>query len=460
MSEGTGAPDAVTDRARSVSGWPSLTEAPPGPGPVVTGDDVDAAASSSHPGRGEVPPGAEGSLAQLLAVVAAIVLICVLTRSTDLLFVVVALIAMVMIHELGHFATAKWSHMKVTEYFLGFGPRLWSVRRGETEYGVKAIPLGGYVKILGMSNTEEVDPVDEPRTYRQQPFHNRLMVALAGSFMHFVMAFVLLWAVVVFIGQPQPNTTVVGLAPVTHGVAPAEKAGIAVGDRIVSIDGRPVTSTVGLQHAIGSHPDVPLTVVVERGQPARSVTLTVTPARGPGLTHDPGRIGISIGSSLVPVSPIHAVGTAGALVGEITSGTIAVLGHTFSPHGLSAFFGQLDNTKAADAAAQSGNRPVSLVGAGRLLDQGAQGGAGDFLGVLATVILAVGIINLVPMLPLDGGHVLVAVYERIRSRRGRPYRADVTKLLPVASAFVLFLVIFVAAAVFLDIAHPIANPFQ
>ena len=87
-----------------------------------------------------------------------------------LLVVIVAIVVMVMVHELGHFATAKWSHMKVTEYFVGFGPRLWSIRRGETEYGVKAIPAGGYVKIPGMTNLEEIDPADEPRTYRQQPF--------------------------------------------------------------------------------------------------------------------------------------------------------------------------------------------------------------------------------------------------------------------------------------------------
>src|SRR5580692_8047456 len=149
-------------------------------------------------------PEPKGSVVQLVAVVAAILALSMLTHSLDLLIVIFAIIAMVMIHELGHFATAKWSHMKVTEYFLGFGPRLWSIRRGETEYGVKALPLGGYVKIIGMSNTEDVDPADEPRTYRQQPFHNRLMVALAGSFMHFVMAFVLLWGLFVFVGQSQP----------------------------------------------------------------------------------------------------------------------------------------------------------------------------------------------------------------------------------------------------------------
>ncbi len=102
-----------------------------------------------------------------------------------MLVVVLALVAMVMLHELGHFATAKWSGMKVTEYFFGFGPRLWSIRRGETEYGVKAIPAGGYVRIVGMTMLEEVDPPDEARSYRQATFPRRLLVAVAGSAMHF-----------------------------------------------------------------------------------------------------------------------------------------------------------------------------------------------------------------------------------------------------------------------------------
>jgi membrane-associated protease RseP (regulator of RpoE activity) len=418
--------------------------------------DVD---DTREPVTGDREP--KGSVVQLLAVIAAILALSMLTHSVDLLIVILAIIAMVMVHELGHFVTAKWSHMKVTEYFLGFGPRLWSFRRGETEYGVKAFPLGGYVKIIGMTNTEDVDPADEARTYRQQPFHNRLMVALAGSFMHFVMAFILLWAIVAFIGQAQPGTSVAGFSTVAHGVDPAARAGILVGDDIVSIDGRTVTGTAQMQRIIGSHAGVPLTIVVERGNPARTATLTVTPQRPPESTKkDDARIGILIGYRTVPVAPFHALGTAGVLVGQITTGTLSVLGHTFSPHGLSAFFGQLDNTKAADAAAKGDSRPVSIVGAVRLADQGAQGGAADLLGVLVTIIIAVGIINLVPMLPLDGGHVLVAVYERVRSRKGKPYHADVNKLVPVASAFVLFLIVFVAAAVFLDIAHPIANPFQ
>ena len=428
--------------------------------------------SNGHAGRAEGDDGAagapvteyrepKGSVVQLVAVVAAILAISMLTHSLALLIVIVALIAMVMIHELGHFVTAKWSHMKVTEYFLGFGPRLWSIRRGETEYGVKAIPLGGYVKIVGMSNTEDVDPADEARTYRQQPFHNRLMVALAGSFMHFVMAFVLIWALVVFIGEPQSNTSVAGFSPLAHGLDPAKTAGLQVGDDIISIDGRTVANGLDLQHIIEAHAGVPLTLVVERGQPARRLTIMVTPAVvTSGTAKQPARIGIQIGTSSTTINPFHALGTAAAGIGEVAGGTLSALGKTFSPHGLTAFFDQLGNTKAADAAARNDTRPESIYGAVRTATQGAKGGAFDLIDVLVNIIIAVGLINLFPMLPLDGGHVLVAVYERVRSRRGKRYHADVTKLAPVAGAFVLFLLVFVAAAVFLDITHPIANPFQ
>jgi membrane-associated protease RseP (regulator of RpoE activity) len=411
-------------------------------------------------GTGDEEQSPRGSLVQLLVVVGVIVLLALSAHAADVLIVVVAIVAMVMIHELGHFATAKWSGMKVTEYFLGFGPRLWSFRRGETEYGVKAFPLGGYVKILGMSNTEEVDPADEARTYRQKPFRNRLMVALAGSFMHFVMAFVLIWYLFTFVGVTQPNTTVAGFLSVAHGVDPARAAGIRSGDRIISIDGKAITSTDQLQRIVGHDPGVPLSVLVERGRTDRLHVFTVTPLRPSGSPTSPALMGVELGVSSVPVLPLHALGSAAAEVGHITTGTLSVLGQTFSPHGLSSFFGQLGNNKAATAAAKTDNRPVSIYGAVHLALQGAQGGMADLLSVLVTIIIAVGIINLFPMLPLDGGHVLIAVYERIRSRKGRRYMADVTKLIPVASAFVLFLVVFVAAAVFLDITHPIANPFQ
>ncbi len=129
--------------------------------------------------------------------------------------------------------------MKVTEYFVGFGPRLWSFRRGETEYGIKALPLGGYVKIPGMTNLEEVDPADEGRLYRDKPFHSRLLVAVAGSAVHFLLAFVLLWVLLAFVGVPNGSQVQIqGLNPVGGRASPAAVGGIRAGDVVVSVDGK------------------------------------------------------------------------------------------------------------------------------------------------------------------------------------------------------------------------------
>ncbi|MGH9286410.1 MAG: site-2 protease family protein, partial [Acidimicrobiales bacterium] len=122
--------------------------------------------------------------------------------------VLLAIIGMIMLHELGHFVMAKRAGMKVTEFFLGFGPRLWSFRRGETEYGVKAIPAGGYVRIIGMSNVEEIDPADEERTYRSKAYRHRLGVAVAGSTMHFNIAAGLLFLLYAAVGEPSARPVV------------------------------------------------------------------------------------------------------------------------------------------------------------------------------------------------------------------------------------------------------------
>src|SRR5436305_7570047 len=140
--------------------------------------------------------------------VAVVLVLAIVTGFSPFLAVIFAIIAIVMLHELGHFVTAKWAGMKVTEYFFGFGPRLWSIKKGETEYGIKAVPLGGYVRIIGMSNLEQVDPEDEPRTYRQKSYPRRLSVAVAGSFMHFLLAFLLLVVIWTAVGIPKPTTTI------------------------------------------------------------------------------------------------------------------------------------------------------------------------------------------------------------------------------------------------------------
>ncbi|MBT8241783.1 MAG: site-2 protease family protein, partial [Acidimicrobiia bacterium] len=129
---------------------------------------------------------------------------------------VFAVILVVVIHEGGHFAAAKAFGMKATEAFFGFGPRIWSTQRGETEYGIKAFPLGGYVRVVGMNPLEEVDPVDEHRTYRAAPFWKKTVVVLAGIASHFVIAFFILYTVFAFVGTPDADLPTTEVAAVTQ----------------------------------------------------------------------------------------------------------------------------------------------------------------------------------------------------------------------------------------------------
>jgi membrane-associated protease RseP (regulator of RpoE activity) len=401
------------------------------------------------------------SLAELAVILAAVVAAAYATHTTDLLVVIVAIVVMVMLHEFGHFATAKWSHMKVTEYFLGFGPRLWSIRKGETEYGIKAVPAGGYVKILGMSNLEEVDPADEPRTYRQQSFPKRLLVVSAGSAMHGVMAFLLIWAYFSVAGQPSASVVEVqALAPLAHGADPASAAGLRAGDVIEKADGKTINSENALVDVIEAHAGMPVTLVVSRNGAARHLVVTpmaetVTAGQAPV-----GRIGVELSNGNLDIGPVRALGRSGVALGETVTASFSALGQIFSPHGLASYWHDLTNAKAAQASEHSTTRLQSIYGAVRTGVEGAEAGWGGLVAVLVSINVFVGIANMAPMLPLDGGHVAIAVYERIRSRRGRRYHADVRKLAPVAYAFLLFLGFYVVGAFYLDITHPLANPFH
>lgn len=433
---------------------------------------VDDAGGRQSGGSG----GQRAALARLIVVAVAVVLLAVWSGNVALLIVVGAIVAMVMVHELGHYIAARLSGMKVTEYFFGFGPRLWSVRRGEIEYGVKAVPLGGYVKIIGMTNLEEVDPADEPRAYRQQSFPRRLAVAMAGSTMHFVVAFVMFWAFMVMVGVPSSHgASVAGFASIRHAGDPARAAGIKPGDQIVMVDGHHVSSIAGAASLIRARPGQLLSVGLERdghlltvkvraaSVPLGSVAPAVAgaskarPAQGKSI----GMIGIELGAPVVRIGVLPAIAKAGVDLGRLTGDMLTGLAHNFSLHGLTAFVHDLASQKAAARAArsQSTSRPLSIYGAVHLATQAASAGAGNLLLVLIEIFVALGIINLFPMYPLDGGHVAVAVYERLRSRKGRRYHADVAKLAPVMYAFLAFLVFLSIGALYLDITHPIANPF-
>jgi membrane-associated protease RseP (regulator of RpoE activity) len=416
------------------------------------------------------PPGStRRSLVGLVVAIALIVALAVALNAGALLIVIASLIVIVMVHELGHFATAKWSHMKVTEYFVGFGPRLWSIRRGETEYGVKAIPAGGYVKIPGMTNLEEIDPADEARTYRRQPFRNRVLVASAGSIMHFLMAFLLAWAALVFIGTPSSTGVIIESFTPFTGFAqnPAQRGGLHTGDSVVSVDGHAVTTIDAFSAAIKRAINTPVHLVVDRE--GRHVSLTVRPVNGQTVKSDgqrlsakrKGFIGVGLGSPSIPENAFGALGGAGKVVGEVTSLSVTGLAHVFSPHGIASYVSQVANPAVAAKDQRNGTgRPESIVGAGRIAVQAAHAGAIELIEVLIALNIFIGLFNMLPILPLDGGHVAIALYERVRTRRGRPfYQADAAKLLVVAYVFIFLLVLLVSSSVYLDITHPVANPF-
>ena len=414
------------------------------------------------------PEEQRAALVRLMVVLVVGAAVTVLTGVTGPVLVILALVAMIMIHELGHFVTAKWAGMKVTEYFLGFGPRLWSVRRGETEYGVKALPLGGYVKIPGMTNIEKVDPSDEPRTYRQQPYWRRLSVAVAGSATHFVMAFVLLFVLFAVVGVEKEVPRVGSLSELETGPSPAQQAGFQVGDELLSYDGVRFTTFDAMADHIRKRPGQPITFVVRRG--GQRLELTATPAdrskvavkgeEGQPRPNQPtGFVGISRSFGVVKSGPVKALGEAGADLGRTTVEAIKALGGIFSPSGASSYGRQL----VEDGPAQPGEgepRFLSPVGFVRLGAQAANEGVREVITLLLLINVFVGIFNMVPLLPFDGGHVAIATYERLRSRGGRRYHADVANAMPVFYAVVVLLVFIAVSSLYLDAVRPLPNPFQ
>ncbi|MBV9412374.1 MAG: site-2 protease family protein, partial [Acidimicrobiia bacterium] len=340
--------------------------------------------------------------------VAVLLILAVASGFFPFLAVIFVVMAIVMLHELGHFATAKWSGMKVSEYFFGFGPRLWSIKKGETEYGIKAIPAGGYVRILGMNNLEQVDPADEPRTYRQKSYPRRLLVAVAGSTMHFIIAFLLLVVIWAAVGYPKLTTTigtVYGAGPKGGEQSPAQKAGLKVGDQVLAVNGHVIHNWDSLSPYVKSHADQPVEFIVQRGN--KILKLTAVPSK---IVLD-GQEGVAVGISpkQVPnkVSLPLAFWHAGADFGHYTTATFGALS-AFSPGHLRDYTSQLSGHGAVSG--KEADRPVSIVGFVRVAGQAAQTGWLDLLILLVAINIFIGIFNLIPLLPLDGGHVAIATY--------------------------------------------------
>jgi membrane-associated protease RseP (regulator of RpoE activity) len=438
----------------------------PGAAPAAAAGPEDTGAPPPPPSP--APQSNAGQIGRLLIGLAVVTAIFLVAGLGDLLLFIVILIVIVMLHELGHFLTAKWCGMKVTEFFVGFGPRLWSVRRGEIEYGIKAIPAGGYVRITGFTVLEDVAAEDEPRAYRQQPFWKRIIVGSAGSAMHFIIAFVLALIVVLSFGVPSNNVSVTSLDH-WKGVAhtPAQLAGLKAGETIVSVNGKPLASFDSFGDIIGRSAGKPVTLGVEQGGVVHQVR--VTPESGKDIVADgqsltsKGYIGVQIEQALQSVSPWRAVSSAADNLGSATSAEVSGVVRTFSPSGFVSVVHQVASSKDATQAANhpaTSVRPVSLVGIANLGVQAQHAGLESLLELLILINVIFGLLNMLPILPFDGGHVAVAAYEWIRTKKGQAYyRADITKLFPVVFVFLAFLAVFVVGALFLDFTHPLKNVF-
>ena len=402
----------------------------------------------------------------------------------------VGILVSVCLHEAGHLLTAKRFGMKATHYFAGFGPTLWSFRRGETEYGVKAIPAGGFVKIVGMTPLEEVDPADQDRAFWRFPLWQRTIVLAAGSFTHFLLAIVVFYLAAVTTGLPNPaalgfNPTdakpvvgqvtdcVVQKYDIVNGdlrgcrasdpPGPAKVAGLRHGDRVVSIGGKHVTTYGDLVDTVRAAPVGPVDVVYVRNGTRHTTTVDLLPTKRPKINKPKGKLytvsamGVQV---RYPPSVLHSSALGG--VGAATGFTGYNITATFKA--LASFPSKIPKLiDAIEGQKRDNTTPISVVGASRVGGEAAVVGKPIFfLTLLGGLNVFIGIFNLFPLLPLDGGHVAIAWYERARSwiaaRRGRadPGRVDYNKLLPLTYLVILLFGGLTVLTLTADIVNPIS----
>lgn len=410
---------------------------------------------SEGPARSE-----PGEVLRLVVVVAAVIGLGYLGGYGETVLLILLLIGCIVAHEFGHFVAAKTGRVKVTEFFVGFGPRLWSVRRGETQYGVKALPLGGYCRIIGMNNLEDVDPAEEDRTYRAAPLWRRLLIDVAGSSMHFVIALLVLFAMFFWTGDrgyylahvPADNP-IVAIVAIQGGQSPAEMAGFRIGDRIEAIDGRHFADFAAEAKYIQAHPGQKLDVAVERAGhllhlypipiPADSVKVVGNQNLPAGKA---GFLGLET-SGVVHSSFGASISHAGGAFVSAGASTFDALGHLVTLHGVHSYFQMLTSQQAAKS---NPNQLTTVVALPSVLHQASQSGLPSVLWIFALINISIGIINLMPFFPLDGGRVVVALYEGVRSIR-RPYRVDMRKLLPVMYAMLAVFVLYSAGWILINL---------
>jgi regulator of sigma E protease len=311
---------------------------------------------------------------------------------------------LIMVHEAGHFAAAKATGMRVERFFLFFGPTIWSFRRGETEYGVKAIPLGGYVKITGMNPEEDVPPEHQANAYFRKPVWKRIVVVAAGPAVNIVLAFLILVGVYSFATLEEGTQAVGRVLPKT-----AAAGVLKPGDRIVAVDGSRFRNlsaegrTERFREEIGSHKcageqtdhcgaATPVKLTVDRGGTLR--TFSVRPRYD--ASAEQTLVGFSFAGRPITLTPEEAVDRASGAVWEVTSRTVHLIAHIFE--------------------SQQRKQVSGVVGISDVGHQVVETGLEKSLLLLAFVSLSLGLINLLPILPLDGGHILWALVEKMRGR--------------------------------------------
>lgn len=407
----------------------------------------EVVSGGSH--RPDEPPAAPTRAAVVTGTLAWVLLLGWLWVSSPWMLVfVVGLAASIMLHELGHFWTARRSGMKATQFFLGFGPRIWSIHRNGVEYGVRAVPLGGFVRIIGMTNLDEVPSDDEPRTYRQATYARRMWVITAGSVMHLIIAIVTIMGVYSVWGRVEETgrVTVSGVDSDT----PAAAAGFLADDVVLAVDGRPVATSADFRAVLADlDPGTTHQFEIQRGDDIveLSATLTTHPAdlaADPPVADPRGYLGVSswsvdrvpqgVGDVVVEGPRDLVVGVGQAVVGVAkVINPVNVWGH---------LVGSNDDLSS---------RPGTIVGATRISERAGEfDGWAGVLSLLAAVNVSVGVFNMFPLLPLDGGHAAIATYERLRSRRGHRYRADISKLMPVAAVCIALLAFMFLTGLYLD----------
>ncbi|MGB5110995.1 MAG: M50 family metallopeptidase [Mycobacterium sp.] len=395
-----------------------------------------------------------------------------------------AILVSVALHECGHMWVARATGMKVRRYFVGFGPTLWSTRRpnrlGSTEYGVKAVPLGGFCDIAGMTSVDEIAPEDRPYAMYTQKVWKRVAVLFAGPAMNFIIGLVLVYAIAIIWGLPNlhpPTTAIVGetscvasqvakggedpYGPCPQpGPGPAALAGIRAGDTIVKVGETDVATFADMAAAIREL-DGPVQVVYERDGErlytvvdiAQTQRFTSADAETPDTV---GAIGVSAALPPGPThyDPLSAVPATFAFTGDLAGELVKALAKI--PTKIGAL------VDAIGGGERDPETPISVVGAsiigGDTVDHGLWVAFWFFLAQLNFVL---GAINLIPLLPFDGGHIAIATFEKlrnmIRAARGKVAAAPVNylKLMPATYVVLVVVVGYMLLTVTADLVNPI-----